>query len=408
MLYTDNPQDLTEWLNSETDKETRSDYLYVSLGAHKFATIDDIYSQIGILQKRYVTGFNIFAMTHFKKETFKDAIKGVFSKPAVLPHANPLKAVKLLLSDTTTWLNEVNKDFEKEKKEKLGLVIAKINKINNAITLQDKNTDYVKVKNDLEDLTTFIKNFDPFNQFYSAFLNDISDNLEYTLKIMRIYTREEQSRGKKFFPSLPPIPILDETKPLPYAPVIYTNMPPIIDGMTEYSVWERIEPIRHFYWHMGYSKPEVETVVKLSYDDDNLYILFENYEPNMKNTKSNELEKDDWQIFNEDSIEVLLQIPGKSRYYRFVANKSDSQFDESQGNVSWNADWLSAVKVEDQKWTVELEIPFSEINFKPKKDGTLKANFVRNRPQEINPFSHWSPTYGGSNNTSRFGTIILK
>lgn len=409
MLYTDTPSDLHTWLESETDKNTRNDYLYVTLGANKFSNPDNIFSQAGVLSDRYIPGLNIFALTHYKQDNFKDLTKSIFRKQAFVPHKNPSKAVRLILNETISWLKEVLKTTPKEDQDHIINIISKISTLLKYFPDNSSKVDINKAKKEISSLITFIsKDFDPYNQYFSKFLEEINDNLEYALKILKIYDREKIAEKKQFPQSMPPIPVLEETKKLPYTNIFKTDVPVIVDGLTIFSVWEKTDPLRHFYWHLGFARSEVETSVKLSYDDENLYILFENFESEMGKTKASKLERDDFKIFNEDSIEVVLQVPNRNKYYRFVLNKKNSIFDESSGDTKWSPEWSSAVKVEDNKWVAEIMIPFEFINFKPSKGMALKANFIRNRPQELNPYSHWSPTYGSPTNLSRFGTLVFK
>lgn len=409
MLYTDNASDLYTWLESETDKNTRNDYLYVTLGANKFTKPESIYSQVGVLADRYITGLNIFALAHYKHENFRDISKSIFRKTAFIPHKNPSKAIRLIISDTIAWLKNVLKETPKDDQEKIQKLITKISSLLKFFPDNYSKLDYNKAQNSLKETISFIsKDYDPYNQFYSKFLEEINDNLEYSLKILKIYSREKASEGKKFLPSMPPIPVLEETKKLPYTNVYKTEVPVIIDGLSIFSVWEKTEPLRHFYWHLGFARSQADTSVKITYDDENLYILFENFESDFSKTKASKLERDDFKIFSEDSVEVILQVPSRSKYYRFVLNKKNSQLDEDSGNIKWSPEWSSAVKIEDNKWVAEIMIPFEFINFKPSKGMALKANFIRNRPQELNPNSHWSPTYGGPTNLSRFGTLVFK
>jgi uncharacterized lipoprotein YddW (UPF0748 family) len=409
MLYTDNTTDLNLWLDSETDRETRNDFIYPSLGAHKFGTADDFYPQAGLLNKRNIPGMNIFALTHYSRENFKDLAKGVFRKPAFIPGNGVIKSIKLILADTSGWLKDLLKNEKALPAAELKNLAFEFDTLNKSLPDNNKPyPDYLKLKVKLEDLSRHIDGLREVEAFPALFIRELKDPLSYAQKLLKVYTRMALTKGKPFPPSLPPLPILEETKELPVAEVERTYVQPELDGQLESSIWDKVNPLRNFYWHLGSARAEVETVVKLLYGTDNLYISFENFEPNMPKAKSISQDRDSTAILGDDSVEVFLQSPSSGEYYHFVVNMNNNNFDEKIHHIGWDGTWQSSVKKYDDKWIVEMQIPFADLNYTPASGSSLRANFIRNRWQEINPFSHWSPTYGGSHYPARFGTIVFR
>ncbi|MFN8578674.1 MAG: family 10 glycosylhydrolase [Candidatus Sericytochromatia bacterium] len=407
MLYTNEAYNLDWWIDSETDKDTRNDYLYTSLGAHKFETPDDFFEQYGILTKRNITGVNIFALSHYNKKNFKDLIKGVFRNKAIIPDRNPIISIKTVLDDISNWVSNLKKTEKSLPYQQLNNMSYEINKINNSIPYDNNYKDYLALFDRLENLKYKLETYHE-KGINIYFIKDVQEQISYAQRILKVYTREKIALGKVFKPSLPPLPILAETKPLPTVDIYPTNIQPKIDGEVETDLWDSVLPLRQFYWHLGSFRAEVETVVKITYGKDDLYILFENYEPNMKKIKRDIFTKDSRDILEEDSVEVYLKVAGVNQYYNFAVNMNNTQFDQRVNKSDWNGKWTSAVKVYDDKWVAEFKIPFSDIEFIPIFGESIKANFVRNRFQETDPYSHWSPTYNGPHVPSRFGTLYLK
>jgi uncharacterized lipoprotein YddW (UPF0748 family) len=408
MLYTDNTADLNMWLDSETDRNTRSDFLYPSLGAHKFQTADDFYPQVGLLNKRNVPGLNIFALTHYSRQNFADLGKGVFRNPAFIPSNGVIQSIKLILGDTSGWLKRLVKNEKSLPSDELKNLAYEFDKLNNSLPNNKKTyNDYFKLKARLEEIKKKADQLRGTGSFPALFITEVKDPVNYALSLLKVYTRIALTKGKSFRSSIPPLPILAETKELPYADVEQTAVPLNVDGVLE-SIWDTISPLRNFYWHLGSARAEVETVVKLMYGTDNLYVSFENFEPNMDKAKSISMDRDSRAILNDDSVEVFLQVPGTGEYFHFMVNMNNNNYDERINMLDWNGTWKSSVKKYDDRWIVEFQIPFSDINFTVAKGSTLKANFVRNRFQEINPYSHWSPTYDGPHVPSRFGFIVFR
>lgn len=407
MLYTNETYNLDWWIDSETDKDTRNDYLYTSLGAHKFETPDDFFEQYGILTKRNIPGVNIFALTHYNKKNFTDLSKGIFRNKAIIPDRNPIKSIKAICESISSWMLNLKKNEKSLPSQQLNNISYEINKLNKSIPDHNDFKDYLALNEKLESLKYKLDSYKEKGVNYFL-IQDIKDEISYAQRILKVYTREKVASNKVFSSSLPPLPILPETKPLPSVDVFPTNIKPNIDGLVESDLWDNVLPLRQFYWHLGSFRAEVETVVKITYGKEDLYILFENYEPNMKKTKKDSTTKDSRNILADDSVEIYLKVPGVNQYYNFAVNMNNAQFDQRINKSDWNGNWSSAVKVYDDKWVAEFKIPFSDIDFIPIFGESIKANFIRNRYQETDPYSHWSPTYNGAHVPSRFGTIYLR
>ncbi|MEK7433220.1 MAG: family 10 glycosylhydrolase [Cyanobacteriota bacterium] len=410
MLYTNNKEDLKEWLNAETDLETRKDFLYPILGFHKFALPEDLYSQYGVLYNREVTGFTIFTLQYFNEELYNDLPIGIFRKNAIVPDKNPIKASKMLLNDISIWLKEIQKSEIDIPEEDLKNYIYKIDILKNSLPEHSKNyKDHFNLKNKLDELKKISIENKQDNIFPNNLSKEINEQLDYVIKIVDIHIRRELSKNKEIIPKLPPFKPLKETSELPNASVTKIGIPPIIDGKIEGDFWNKIEPLSRFYWHLGFSKSETETVVKVAYGNENMYVLFENLEPKMANTLRQTDNDDDWKIFNDDNVEFLLNISGFNQDFRFTVNMNNAKIAQKNNKaITEKSGFESAVNIEKDKWFVEMKIPFKTINFLPQNGSSLRVNFSRTRPQELNPYSHWSPTYNTVDNIFRFGMLNFK
>jgi uncharacterized lipoprotein YddW (UPF0748 family) len=183
MLYTDQIKDLNDWLNSETDKNTRFDYLYPSLGAHRFYKSDDIYPLVGLLHKRNIVGLNVFSLEHIGRENLSDLRRSVFRNSALIPEKNVARTFEILFNNLNVRLLELN---------------YKNNNINK-IKLLIKKYDYGNVLNELNEISiNLIKSYK--NELILDELNDI-------IRIVKIEQRREFSKNNYTKPTEPPLPI---------------------------------------------------------------------------------------------------------------------------------------------------------------------------------------------------------
>jgi len=206
MLYTDNTADLTAWLNSETDKWARNDYLYPSLGAHRFYSNDDIYPLAGLLNERHIPGFNIFSIIHFGRENLGELARGVFRKPAYSPHRGTFTAIKLILEDTSGWLKKLATTEKDLPSDHLKNIAYQFDILRGSLPDVNNYQDYAGVKEKLEKLKVTVDSYAK-SGLPPLFIKEVKHPLDYCLSLLQVYTREVTTKGKVFNSTLPPLPL---------------------------------------------------------------------------------------------------------------------------------------------------------------------------------------------------------
>lgn len=147
------------------------------------------------------------------------------------------------------------------------------------------------------------------------------------------------------------------------------NEPPTIDGLLNDPVWNSVE------WAGDYienqpdenTPPSQQTKFKIVYDNKYLYIgvrCLDN-EPDkiVKRMSRRDGFDGDWVEFNIDSYH------DKRTAFSFTVTaagvKGDELISENGNNWddSWNPIWYTRTNVDEEGWTAELKIPFSQIKF---------------------------------------------
>lgn len=201
-------------------------------------------------------------------------------------------------------------------------------------------------------------------------------------------------------------PILTSTYNSHYAPEKYvaykTNSPISIDGDLKDKAWEQAPWTNLFVDIEGDKKPSptYPTKAKMLWDSNYFYFAFEIVEPHIWAT----LTERDAVIFKDNDIEIFIDPNGDTHhYYEYEMNAFNTQWDllltkpyrEPQMHVldAWTIRGIkSAVKIygtlnnsldTDNKWTVEVALPWSDLeeandhNGIPKNNETWKVNFSR-------------------------------
>ena len=190
-----------------------------------------------------------------------------------------------------------------------------------------------------------------------------------------------------------------------------------VDGVLDESVWQSVEPIRQLYQiQPDQGEPATEqSEVRILYDDKKLYFGFIFYDE-MDKIVANDMRRDSPGLRSNDYGFLLLDTYNDRRnavFFRFtpVGGMEDTAVSNSGGslNTSWDIVWECRCRINEDNWTVEIAIPFSQLRFEQSDVMNWGLNFGREiaRKQEIDAWNEAPKTYGGlaKYRTAYFGTL---
>ena len=218
--------------------------------------------------------------------------------------------------------------------------------------------------------------------------------------------------------------ILTETRPLPVSLTDWLagNSPvatvpslaevPTIDGRLDEPLWTRAIRLRRFFDVDGIGEAPVATRVRLGRTPAGLCVAIECHDPDIAKLVASERPRDG-SIWRDDFVELFIDSNLDRTTYRHLAlNASGSIYDsDGPNNSAWNGRWTSAVTRQDDRWTVELFIPWSDLGGRPRAGAQWGFNVARRRPRHRPgpAYTFWSPTLkGGSHVPERFGILSFR
>ena len=149
---------------------------------------------------------------------------------------------------------------------------------------------------------------------------------------------------------------------------------PRIDGSLNDPCWVQIIPITDFIQeepeNMG--EPTEKTEVYLTYDSQALYIAARLYDSMPSDITRQLAPRDDWYgAFDEMADWFSIDLDSRHDHqtgFSFAVNASGVISDEmiyrdEDFDSDWNAIWLAEVQIDELGWSVEMEIPFSNLPF---------------------------------------------
>jgi Domain of unknown function (DUF5916)/Carbohydrate family 9 binding domain-like len=144
-----------------------------------------------------------------------------------------------------------------------------------------------------------------------------------------------------------------------------------IDGVLDEQAWLDAEVATDFYMvlPMDTSRAEVRTDVRMTYDEDNIYLIATCYHK-LQGRYIVESLKRDFSFGNNDNFLVFIDpFDDQTNGFSFGANAAGAQWDGimyngSKVDLSWDNKWTSVVKSYDDRYIFEMAIPFKTIRYK--------------------------------------------
>ena len=161
------------------------------------------------------------------------------------------------------------------------------------------------------------------------------------------------------------------------------DSPPKIDGKLDDAVWKTAFRMTNFKtFEPDYSKePKEKTEAFMMYDSENFYFGFRCYDKEPKKIKASITKRDN--MFDDDFIGVIIDtFNDKQSGYGFIVNPFGIQGDgmmDIQGNFDESHDmvWYSKGQIDNQGYSVELQVPLKSIRFPGKNVIIMRLGVFR-------------------------------
>lgn len=187
-------------------------------------------------------------------------------------------------------------------------------------------------------------------------------------------------------------------------PAVRTDRAPVINGVLDDEVWQKVTPVTEFYQREPNPGAPVseKTEVYLLYDDNHLFIGFRCYDDPARIT-AREMARD-INLGNDDRVQIILDTHGDRRTaYWFQIGPRGSIGDaivSDNGaflNKEWDGLWTGKAKILDHGWEAEVAIPFKTLGFH-KSNTQWGLKLIRNIIRKLEA-SYWPEA---NVNTHRF------
>jgi hypothetical protein len=183
------------------------------------------------------------------------------------------------------------------------------------------------------------------------------------------------------------------------------------DGIPDESAWEAVQWGGEFVQNQPNdgASPYQQSAFKILYDDKFLYIAYRAYDVSPDSIVPRMGRRDefpgDWMEINIDSYHDLRTA---FSFTLSVSGVRNDEFVSDNGNnwdTSWNPIWFAETNVDDQGWTAEVKIPFSQLRYGDEPDKVWGIQVMRRifRKEERSTWQHIPQN--GQGWVSRFGEL---
>jgi hypothetical protein len=167
-----------------------------------------------------------------------------------------------------------------------------------------------------------------------------------------------------------------------------------IDGLLDETSWKDANTADHFiqYEPNNGSASNYKTEVHFLCTDYAIYVGAQMYDSKPDSIMKQLSRRDE--LGQTDFFGISIDPFNDAQTgYTFIVSSGNIQYDARQSDnedSSWDAVWESAVRINEQGWVAEMEIPYSALRFPNKVDQIWGLNIVRNM-QRSREKSFWNP-----------------
>jgi hypothetical protein len=164
---------------------------------------------------------------------------------------------------------------------------------------------------------------------------------------------------------------------------VHATRAPVIDGADTDDVWRESKAITEFrvFDPTEDGTPAFRTEARIAYDARTLYVFVRMFDPRPDSILSL-LSRRDVRT-NSDQIKLMIDSYHDARTgYEFGVNpagvKRDYYIsDDSREDISWDAVWDVATRIDSLGWTAEFSIPLSQMRFTARAENTFGVMIMR-------------------------------
>lgn len=206
----------------------------------------------------------------------------------------------------------------------------------------------------------------------------------------------------------------------PMALVTRAEAAPVLDGSSDDPCWSQTVALSGFIGIGSTLPAQADTIVRLCYDQTNLYAFFECDEPilNVAQQRRHEFRAAvtdrDGDVYSDDAVIMLLQAGGGKPVYDFTANALGTVMDAvcEESNIwetrdtGWQSGATARGTIGDDIWTLEMAIPWADLGGAPQVGDAWQA-IIGRLSKARRETTSWNLSNRGFHDPVRMGLLVF-
>lgn len=186
--------------------------------------------------------------------------------------------------------------------------------------------------------------------------------------------------------------------PVPNVAALRTDAEMTVDGQLDEPFWKECQIATGLVDQRTGTPAADQTLIRVAYTTTHLYLAVECLDRDMPSIHATE-RRQDRSFVGDDWVEIHFDPPHSHRgKYAFFTNPLGTRADANEGpsgvfNYGWTADWDCAARILPDRWTFEMRIPLSVLNYFRTDGQRWGFNVTRlQRSTDVTSFWSFSPT----------------
>jgi hypothetical protein len=144
-------------------------------------------------------------------------------------------------------------------------------------------------------------------------------------------------------------------------PVRRASGPIRVDGRLDDTAWKGAIKVAGFTISGSQELAAEQTVMKLLYDDSNLYLGVKCAESRMDSVVAT-VNVHDGSVWHDDCVEFFIDANhDHMTYWQFIVNAAGVRYDAYKFDRTWTKPWQAVTSRTDSAWYVEVAVPFASL-----------------------------------------------
>jgi hypothetical protein len=173
--------------------------------------------------------------------------------------------------------------------------------------------------------------------------------------------------------------------------------------------WSEAPLVSGFVLYNEPTTVEVQTAFRVTYDADRLYFGVQCAEPRADDLGLRKTARDNHDMFGDETVEIFIEPEhDHANYFQLAFSVGGGVWDSRKSATVWNADLEFATQVGAGQWSLEVALPWADVESTPAQGKVVGFNVCRDRHMgPTREWTNWAQMKANFHDPERFAHLVL-